>query len=119
MFDDKIVNKKINIKRLNKYSNEDKYEIYGYLYKGLTLQKLEKNSKFNFDCNYYDNLLQEQNKINDILLNPPTLSEGEIECPFCKSKNTYIEEKQTRSADEGFTYFIHCLNQKCRKISRM
>lgn len=33
-----------------------------------------------------------------------------IVCGRCKTKNVYVEQKQTRSADEGITSFYNCLN---------
>jgi DNA-directed RNA polymerase subunit M/transcription elongation factor TFIIS len=34
-------------------------------------------------------------------------------CPKCSSRATF-SQKQTRSADEGFTIFFECTNAKCK-----
>ncbi len=46
------------------------------------------------------------------------VDQGEMECPRCHSKKTLVVEMQTRSADEGFTYYIHCFNPKCNKVTK-
>ena len=55
---------------------------------------------------------------DEILEKPPEIREGEIECPKCHQKKTLVVEMQTRSADEGYTYYIHCYNSKCRAITK-
>jgi len=55
---------------------------------------------------------------DQMLTKPPEIREGEIECPKCHQKKTLIVEMQTRSADEGYTYYIHCFNPKCMKITK-
>jgi len=60
-----------------------------------------------------------QREIKDgILAKPPEIREGEIECPKCHMKKTLVVEMQTRSADEGFTYSIHCYNSKCKAVTK-
>lgn len=41
----------------------------------------------------------------------------DFECPKCKGSKATIKTQQTRSADEGMTHFIVCLN--CGKTTRV
>ena len=54
------------------------------------------------------NSLQEQ---DDFVKNPFEIEEGALECR-CGSKRVFSYSKQTRSCDEGMTFFITCLNCK-------
>lgn len=51
---------------------------------------------------YYKELSDSHNSI--------IIQEGIYTCNKCKSKRTFHIEKQTRSADEGYTVIIHCLD---------
>lgn len=77
------------------------------------LYQFAKNKNFLFDHQAFDTIrymLREENKfIND----PPSITEGLMECKFCHSKRTISFEKQTRSSDEAATLFINCLD--CNK----
>jgi DNA-directed RNA polymerase subunit M/transcription elongation factor TFIIS len=43
------------------------------------------------------------------------ISEG-VECKYCQSTNTFIQEVQTRAADEATTVYIFCNNCKRKTI---
>ena len=66
----------------------------------------------------FNNIRDQFNHECDIITNPPQVLEGVVECPRCKSKKTITYEQQVRSADEGTTTFIKCMNPKCGKVSR-
>lgn len=51
----------------------------------------------------------------DALLYTPEISKLNFPCVFCKSKNTIVVSKQTRSADEATPVSISCLD--CAKTS--
>jgi DNA-directed RNA polymerase subunit M/transcription elongation factor TFIIS len=58
----------------------------------------------------------ELNRVNfeiekDIFRNKPLLGQGIFKCEKCGSDDTEDYEKQTRSADEPMTVFVHC--RKC------
>ncbi|KKL94147.1 hypothetical protein LCGC14_1867600 [marine sediment metagenome] len=55
---------------------------------------------------------------DNILAKPPEVRDSEIECPICHYKKTLVVEMQTRSADEGYTYYIHCFNPQCRAVTK-
>ena len=46
----------------------------------------------------------------DIFRNKPLLGKGIFKCKKCGSEDTEDYEKQTRSADEPMTVFVHCRN---------
>ena len=48
-------------------------------------------------------------------LNPVDFEEGVMEC-VCGSRRTISYQRQTRSADEGFTTFVRCVD--CKKSWR-
>ena len=77
-----------------------------------------KDSKFGWDSKYYSALRENREQKDHLLDNPPEIREGETECPKCGKKKTLIVEMQTRSADEGYTYYIHCFNPNCRSITK-
>lgn len=61
----------------------------------------ELEKKRNHQRTLYEQTLQPAAKRTD---------EGLFECPKCHTKNTHHTEKQTRSADEAATIFIHCFD---------
>jgi len=76
------------------------------------------NYKIGWKSNVFNNFHEKRVSEDQMLTKPPEIKEGEIECPKCHQKKTLIVEMQTRSADEGYTYYIHCFNPKCMKITR-
>lgn len=68
-----------------------------------------KNKHFNWHMFLYQDLKKEKEDEDKIIENPPEIREGEIECSKCGSKKTLTLESQIQRADEGYTYFIHCL----------
>jgi DNA-directed RNA polymerase subunit M/transcription elongation factor TFIIS len=52
----------------------------------------------------------------DIFRNKPLLGKGLFKCSKCGSDDTEDYEKQTRSADEPMTVFVHC--RKCNAYFR-
>jgi len=81
--------------------------------------------KINNDKNYclwdndaFDTIRKQFAHECDIILNPPCIQESIVQCPKCHSTKTMNYQIQTRSADEGSTTIIKCMNPKCGKISR-
>ena len=58
-----------------------------------------------------------QNSTQDIQHTPASSNTKAIMCHRCKSDDVAIEQKQTRSADEGMTVFVTC--NKCQLRWRM
>jgi len=54
----------------------------------------------------------------DALLYKPEISKLNFPCVFCKSKNTIVMSKQTRSADESTPVSIICLDCGKRSVER-
>ena len=52
----------------------------------------------------------------DVMTAKLSVSEGLYQCTKCHSKKTYSRQVQTRSADEGMTTIIQCVN--CSKVWR-
>ncbi len=97
------------------------YEIIGTLNAGTSYAAVKadlRKERFGWDaCSYVD--FRKKREFRDtILAKPPEIREGEIECPKCHHKKTLVVEMQTRSADEGYTYYIHCFNPKCKAITK-
>jgi len=97
------------------------YEAIGLLNEGIEYAKVKQDflaERFAWKGRPYLEHRQTRDFRDNMLANPPQVREGEMECPKCHKKQTLVTEMQTRSADEGFTYFINCLNPKCKKITK-
>jgi DNA-directed RNA polymerase subunit M/transcription elongation factor TFIIS len=110
--------------KIKKYNNPDEilYEVLGQLSENVPISTimydLENTNKLNWNSKLYTNFKNARNAIDKAIENPIEIKEGDIQCPKCKLKKTVIVELQTRSADEGSTYEIHCLNQECKYVKR-
>jgi DNA-directed RNA polymerase subunit M/transcription elongation factor TFIIS len=101
--------------------NEVIYQAIGLLEQGTPFKDIKEDflkGKFYWNNKIYSKYRENRAFKDNTLKNPPEVREGELECPKCKQKKTLVVEMQTRSADEGFTYFIHCLNDNCRAITK-
>lgn len=47
------------------------------------------------------------------------ITEGVHTCRKCGSKKVYTTAEQTRSADEGMTFFCLCSNPKCKNVWKL
>jgi DNA-directed RNA polymerase subunit M/transcription elongation factor TFIIS len=118
--DENIEKLQVAIKNI-KCSNED---IFYYWYDAI--QVLKSGEPFNAvieNIGYLEELscrdLINERKLKDQLLeNPLKMRDGVAKCPRCKEKKTVIIEFQDRSCDEGFTYELHCYNDKCKLKTR-
>jgi DNA-directed RNA polymerase subunit M/transcription elongation factor TFIIS len=102
-------------------SKELIYEIIGLLNNDMKIDDIItelKNEHFGWDNKIFNNYKKIRQFRDTMLSKPPEVREGDIQCPKCHLYKTVVVEMQTRSADEGFTYSIHCLNPKCMKISK-
>ena len=73
-----------------------------------SLYELMKQKQFVFTHDHFraeKDLIEEENAFIE---NPPTISEGIIQCRVCKQNSTISYEKQTRSGDEQSTIFVYC-----------
>ena len=118
-----IIPQKSLVDKINKYqeANELVYEVYGFLKKGVPIEKIKAdldNGRFLWRSAAFTEFREQQLAEDQILERPPEIKEGEMQCPKCKHKKTMVVEMQTRSADEGCTYFIHCFNPECRKVTK-
>lgn len=111
-------------KYANNYNNPDEflYEIYGKILEGITIQNILKEikeKKFGFSQEIFSKYREKRNLKDKFISNPVEIKENpNYHCSRCKSNKVVIVEMQTRSADEGFTYFMHCLNSTCRLIKQ-
>ncbi len=97
------------------------YEAIGLLSEGIKYSKIKEDfiaGRFGWAGVMYNEQRNTRALRDNILAKPPEVREGEIECPKCHQKKTLVVEMQTRSADEGFTYSIHCFNPKCKAITK-
>jgi DNA-directed RNA polymerase subunit M/transcription elongation factor TFIIS len=88
------------------------YDSIQYLKTGVSFKKIIDNidSLENVYCESY---LNERDLKDQLIENPPKMKDGVSKCPKCGEKKTIITETQGRSCDEGFTYELHCYNDKC------
>ncbi len=106
-----------------KYEETDDlaYEAIGLLNAGTKYTQLKKDflaERFGWEGFPYRKHREKRSFRDNILANPPEVREGEFECSQCHYKKTMVVEMQTRSADEGFTYYIHCFNPKCKAVTK-
>lgn len=103
------------------YPKKILYEIIGLLNENINYNDIVndlKNRKSYWDLSNYK-IYQDKRHLEDALLEkPPEITEGETSCPKCHQKKVLVVEMQTRSADEGYTYYIKCFNPTCRAISK-
>lgn len=114
---------KVLCKIISQYEEVDDlaYEAIGLLNSGVKYAQLKEDfsaGNFGWAGRPYHKCREAREFRDNMLSKPPEVREGEMECPKCHKKQTLVVEMQTRSADEGFTYFIHCLNQKCKVITK-
>jgi len=128
---------------VSNYINEKKYssELFKLLYisksrqiyhnlneksyvKNIKLKKLlNKKIKIENICNYnYDELKPSKWKKfkkdieilnSEIINNKDINTTDQFKCPKCKNNKCVYFQLQTRSADEGITSFITCINEGC------
>ncbi len=115
--------RKALVKIILKYDETEElaYEAVGLLNTGSTYTKLKKDfleEQFGWKGHHYAEHREARAFRDNLLAKPPEVREGEIECPKCHQKKTLVVEMQTRSADEGFTYSIHCFNPKCKAVTK-
>lgn len=53
---------------------------------------------------------KEMDEYEAYLDKPFEVTEGVMECKRCRSKKTWSFQRQERSADEGFTCYVHCID---------
>ena len=97
------------------------YDILGEIKKGQKIANVMSNIKekrFGWDSTFFNPYHDKHLRFCERIETPPEIREGEIQCPKCKTKKTVLVEMQLRSADEGFTYEIHCFNPKCKYVKR-
>lgn len=58
----------------------------------------------------WSDIMTDQSKREDLLLNQKEVGSEIYQCKKCKARNTRSTQAQTRSADEATTVFITCLN---------
>jgi DNA-directed RNA polymerase subunit M/transcription elongation factor TFIIS len=115
--------RKVLSKMILKYDEAEDllHETIGQLNSGVPYTKVKAdflNKEFLWDSACFREYKDRRAMQDKALEEPPEMREGEMECPKCNSKKTFVVEMQTRSADEGFTYSIHCFNPKCRAITK-
>jgi DNA-directed RNA polymerase subunit M/transcription elongation factor TFIIS len=117
-----ISRKKQNQKIISKYikNNDEIYELAFQIKEDKKDLKdvfqLLKNSKLGLN---HDNFYEISKRIEetDTFINKPfDVSEGVNECSKCKSKRTISYTKQMRSADEGQSVIVTCIDCKYRYI---
>jgi DNA-directed RNA polymerase subunit M/transcription elongation factor TFIIS len=88
------------------------YDSIQYLKTGISFKKVIDNID-NLENIYCESYLIERDLKDQLIENPPKMKDGIAKCPKCGEKKTIITETQGRSCDEGFTYELHCYNDKC------
>lgn len=102
-------------------SDELAYQVVGMLNSGTPIEEIIEDlndNRLGWNSNVFSELRQTREFKDKMISEPPEIREGEMECPKCHLKKTIVVPMQTRSADEGFTYYIHCFNPNCKKITK-
>lgn len=115
--------RKVLSKLIDQYEESETllYEVCGQLNSGTKYSVVKENilkEKFLWKSNSFAELKRNRKLRDKMIEEPPEVREGEMACPKCGLKKTLVVEMQTRSADEGFTYYIHCFNPKCKAITK-
>lgn len=116
--------KKIEAGKLGKaIPDEDTlYEVLGQLDSGVSVKEIHtilKKKETGWDMPTFKELRDERERSDNLVENPPQPREGEFKCPKCKSLKTMATWEQTRSADEGLTYTLHCFNPNCKAKTKI
>ena len=111
------------IKLLDEYDDPEyvAYEVIGQLNSGTTFTSIKKDladGRDNWKMSFFKELKNVRDERDERLENPIEIREGEMECPKCHTTKTLVVPMQTRSADEGTTYYIVCMNPTCKKVTK-
>ncbi len=114
------------LKKTSEYEQENDmiYDILGKLYSKISYDQIIKDLKEeNFGINKWNSTSYEKQretrlKRDKLASYKVEVKEGEIKCSKCHQHKTVVVELQTRSGDEGYTYQIYCLNEKCGHTQR-
>lgn len=90
------------------------YECIGYYIKHNDIHQLLQDihdNKILWEYNGYSSYQQKIQEENNFITTPFEVLESVLQCLKCNSFKTISYQKQTRSADEGMTTFVHCV--KC------
>lgn len=93
------------------------YQAIGLLNSGVKYTQLKTDftqGRYGWENSAYKHQQEMRAFRDNMLSKPPEVREGEIECSRCHQRRTVIIEQQTRSADEGCTYWIICANPQCK-----
>ena len=93
------------------------YELAFELQEGKSLQEVFqqlKTSKIGLQHDEFKEISQKIQETDCFMNNKFESVDGVNECSKCKSKRTIAYTKQVRSADEGMTVFITCIDCKYR-----
>jgi len=95
------------------------YELAYEIQEGKTLQDVFqqlKKAKFGLQHQDFNDISEKIKETDNFMNNNFESVEGVNECSKCKSKRTISFTKQVRSADEGTSVFITCIDCKYRFI---
>ena len=98
-----------NLKK-NSYVKND-YLLKNILEEKIDPNKIAKLSVYDINPDNWKELMDKKSKMDELKykLKPEAMTD-QFKCGRCKSRHCVYYEMQTRSADEGMTVFITCLN---------
>jgi len=115
-------NKKLFQKYIDMYPKDEQKDLWYEIAFELQEKDLKsvfqqlKQSKLGLNHPYFDEISKKIKETDSFMSNTFETSEGVNECSKCKSKRTISYTKQVRSADEGTSVFITCIDCKYRFI---